>query len=140
MIEVSVCENDIVRSIKNTEYSPVRLALCRALKCDDDTLDIHKNEIKVWIYDEAYHFTYKFHTVEDEDNFNDFIDQWIIYINDESIETFEEQPFIFYLEEDYNHKLGSIQKIISNLDYDQFTDRPSSNKKNPKFRLTDDDE
>jgi hypothetical protein len=139
-VRVEVTENDIVRAIKNTELSPVRLALCRSLNCDDDSLDIHKNEIRLWIYDEADHFTYRFRTEEDRDNFNEFTDQWLVYTNDQSIESFDENPFTFDLNAESDSKTGSVLKIVSNIDYDKLTDRPSSDRKNPKFRLTDDDE
>ena len=139
VLRVEVTENDIVRAIKNTELSPVRLALCRALHCEDDTLDVQKNEIRIWIYDEADHFTYKFNTIKDKNNFNSFVDQWLIYTSDQSIESFDEYPFEFNLKRHSDDKIGSMSKIVSNIDYDQLTDRPSSDRKNPKFRLTDDD-
>lgn len=135
MIEVEVTENDIVRSIRNTKFNPLELALCKALKCEEESLDIHRDEIKVWIYDEADHFSYKFVDKENKDNFNFFMDNWLRYVEDETIESFDEQPFVFYLKENKSLQINPSYSFS----YDEFTDRPSADRKNPKFRLTDDD-
>lgn len=138
-VKVEITENDIVRCIKNVELSPVRLALCRVLKCEDERLDIHKDEIKVWLYDDSDYISYKFKYINDQTIFNDFIDEWLRYINDESIETFEEYPFTFILEEYNDSRTDSHYRIASDFAHYEFADRPSSDKKNLKFRLTDDD-
>lgn len=139
-VRIEITENDIVRCIKNTELSPIRISLCRQLKCEDDRLDIHKDEIKVWLYDDSDYISYKFKFIDDQAVFNDFMDEWLRYVNDESIETFDGDPFTFYLEE-YNYsRTDSHYRIASDFSHYEFTDRPSSDKKNLKFRLTDDDE
>ena len=141
VVKIEVTENDIVRSIKNIELSPIRLSLCRSLRCEDDRLDIHKDEIKVWLYDESDYMSYKFKSTDDQELFNDFLDQWLIYSTDESIETFDEYPFIFYLVEDKDDsRTNSHYRIAADFAYHEFADRPSADKKNLKFRLTDDDE
>jgi hypothetical protein len=141
MIKVEVTENDIIRSIKNIELSPLRLALCRALDCEDDRLDIHKDIINVWLHDDSDHISYKFNSIEDDNTFNDFMDQWLIYSTDESIEIFDQYPFTFYLVERNNDtRTNSHYRIAADFAYHEFADRPSSDKKNLKFRLTDDDE
>lgn len=139
-IIVEVKEHDIVRSIKNIEFSPVRLALCRVLNCEDDRLDIHKDEIKVWLYDDSDHFSYTFISSQEKETFNTFLDAWLRYANDDSIEIFEEYPFTFYLEKNNDSRTNSYYRIASDYAYHEFADRPSSDKKNLKFRLTDDDE
>jgi hypothetical protein len=140
-VRVHVTENDIIRSIKNIELSPIRLALCRSLRCEDDRLDIHKDEIKVWLYDDSDHLSYKFKSMEDYSTFNDFLDQWLRYSTDESIETFDAYPFSFLLmEENNDSRTNSRYRIAADFAYHEFADRPSSDKKNLKFRLTDDDE
>jgi hypothetical protein len=139
-IRVEVTEQEIVRSIKNTDLSPIRLALCKKLKCEDDRLDIHKDEIKVWLYDDSDYISYKFVSIEDQNKFNDFLQAWIRFVNDTSIETFDEYAFDFYLNTDNDLSNNSYYKIASDFEYYEFNDRPSSDKKNIKFRLTDDDE
>lgn len=139
-VRVDVTEYDIVRSLKNLELSPVRLALCKVLRCEDDRLDIHKDEIKVWLYDDSDYISYKFKSIDDQTIFNDFIDEWLRYVNDESIETFDEYPFTFYLEEYNDSRTDSHYRIAADFAHYEFADRPSSDKKNLKFRLTDDDE
>jgi hypothetical protein len=136
---VEVSENDIVRAIKNIELSPVRLALCQRLNCEDERLDIHKDEIKVWLYDDSDYRSFKFKSLQDQETFNNFLDAWLRYVGDESIEAFDEYPFTFYLEENNDSRTNSHYRIASDFAYHEFADRPSSDKKNLKFRLTDDD-
>ena len=138
-VSVEVSENDIVRAIKNIELSPIRLALCRSLRCEDARLDIHKDEIKIWLYDDSDYVSYRFKSLHDQEVFNNFLDAWIRCISDESIEIFDEYPFIFNLEESNDSRTSSHYRIASDFAYHEFSDRPSSDKKNPKFRLTDDD-
>jgi len=139
-VRVQVTENDIVRGLKNIELSPLRLSLCQSLKCEDERLDIHKDEIKVWLYDDSDYISYKFKSIEDQALFNDFLDEWLRYTSNESIETFDEYPFTFYLEEYNDSRTDSHYRIASDFAHYEFADRPSSDKKNLKFRLTDDDE
>ena len=140
-VRIDITENDIVRSIKNLELSPIILALCRSFKCEEDRLDIHKDEIKVWLHDDSDYLSYKFKSMDDCVAFNGFLDQWLIYSTNESIETFDEYPFSFLLMEQNNDsRTNSRYRIAADFAYHEFTDRPSSDKKNPKFRLTDDDE
>lgn len=139
-VKVEITENDIVRAIKNIELSPARLSLCKTLKCEDDRLDIHKDEIKVWLYDDSDYRSYTFKSLQDKETFNNFIDAWLRYASDESIEAFDEYPFTFYLEENNDSRTNSSYRIASDFAYYEFADRPSSDKKNLKFRLTDDDE
>lgn len=138
-IKVEISESDIIRAIKNMELSPVRLALCNKLRCEDERLDIHKDEIKVWLYDDSDYISYKFNSLEDQYAFNYFLDEWIRYSTDKSIETFDENPLTFYLEECNDSRTDSHYRIASDFAHYEFTDRPSSDRKNPKFRLTDDD-
>jgi hypothetical protein len=116
-VRVDVTEYDIVRSLKNLELSPVRLALCKVLRCEDDRLDIHKDEIKVWLYDDSDYISYKFKSIDDQTIFNDFIDEWLRYVNDESIETFDEYPFTFYLEEYNDSRTDSHYRIAADFSH-----------------------
>jgi hypothetical protein len=139
MIEVKITENDIVRAIKSHKESPYEIALCRVLNCELDRLDIKRDQIKLWLFDDSDYASFDFATDEDKENFIWFKDQWDAFNSDPNLE-FEEDPLTFFLEENSDPRTESRYWTATSVDFSQFTDRPSSDKKNPKFRLTDDDE
>lgn len=135
MIRVDITENDIVKSIKTNKSSPYEIALCRVLKCEQDRLDIKQKNIKLWFYDDSDYALFLFCNENDEYNFNLFKDRWESFARNETNE-FLEEPLSFNIYTNNDQKKWAATSVKFN----QFLDRPSSDKKNLKFRLTDDDD
>jgi IS30 family transposase len=93
---INVTQGDIVRAIRNTKYSPLQIAASRAIGRDIDTIDVNRDKIYCWIYDDSDYISYNYDT-KDISTISDFIDCWEDYkeYNDE----FKESPFNFTVEE-----------------------------------------
>jgi len=130
MIEVHITENDIVKAIKNTSLTPYGIALCRAFNCSLEQIEIKNRHINVWLNDDSSYIAFEFSTKEDRYLFEYFKDKWEEFFESDS-EEFLESPIKILLD-------GDDEAL--KVDCTRFIDRPSADKKNPKFRLTDDDE
>lgn len=140
MITVEVTEKDILDCIHSLRYSPLEVATARALNVDVDRVEVKNNKVVVWMYDDSDYIAYNYSDEESYLDVDDFINEWAAFIEDESIEEFLSSPFSFTLEENHDPRTESRHWAASSLDYEQFADRPSSDKKNSRFRLTDDDD
>lgn len=92
-IEIQVTENDILKSIKNTKYSPMHHAAARHLKEPIDTIDIQKHAILIWNSDDSDYKSYKYEDV-DIKNVKLFLEEWED-LNNNYIENFCSSPFVF---------------------------------------------
>jgi hypothetical protein len=129
MIEVHITENDIVKAIKNTSLTPYGIALCRVFSCSLEQIEIKNRHINVWLNDDSSYVAFEFSTKEDRYLFEYFKDKWEEFFESDS-EEFLESPIKIFLD-------GDDEAL--KVDCTRFIDRPSADKKNPKFRLTDDD-
>lgn len=140
MIRVEITENDIKNALNTLRYSPIELATARSLNVELERLEVKLDEVIVWMYDDSDYASYKYADEESYIDVYDFIQEWELFIEDETIEDFSVKPFTFDLEEKNDPRTESRHWAATSIDYSEFADRPSSDKKNLKFRLTDDDE
>jgi len=140
MITVEVTELIIDDCIKTLRNSPLEVAAAQALNVDIDRVEVKLNEVVVWMHDDSDYIIYKYADEESYLDAYDFINEWEVFMQDESIEEFLASPFSFNLEDNHDPRTESRHWAASSLDYEQFADRPSSDKKNSRFRLTDDDD
>jgi hypothetical protein len=129
MIEVNITENDIIKAIKHNSLTPSEIALCRAFNCSLEQIEIKNSHINVWLNDDSSYVSFEFSTKDDRYLFEYFEDKWEEFCESGS-EEFLERPIKIYLD-------GDDEAL--KIDCTRFIDRPSADKKNPKFRLTDDD-
>ena len=92
-------------------------------------IEIKNSHINVWLNDDSSYVSFEFSTKDDRYLFEYFEDKWEEFCESES-EEFLERPIKIYLD-------GDDEAL--KIDCTRFIDRPSADKKNPKFRLTDDD-
>ena len=139
-ITVDVTENDIEQAIKTLRNSPLEIAAARALKVDLRRLEVKLDEVIVWMYDDSYYVAYNY---QDEDSYvdvYDFINEWELFTEDKNMQEFAAKPITFTLEKKHDPRTDSRYWAATSLDPSEFNDRPSSDKKNSRNRLTKDDE
>lgn len=94
---INVTQGDIVRCLRNPKYSPLQIAAARATGRDIDTVDVNKDSLYCWIYDDGDYILY---TYEDKDleTIGEFIELWEEYKYSD-LENFDGKPFNFNVEE-----------------------------------------
>lgn len=90
-------ESDIVRSVKNTKYSPLQSLAARYFKEDPDNVDITKDSILIWNDEINDYKSYRYCT-EDIEKINNFIDEWNDFL-DKYVEDFVLEPIVFCVEQ-----------------------------------------
>ncbi|NDD84172.1 hypothetical protein EB118_19760 [bacterium] len=93
MIKLEMSESDIIRAIKNTQYSPLQYLASRFFKQDIRDIDVGSDCIVIWEYEADDYISYRY-CEEDISLVDTFITEWQDYI-DCHIEDFTLQPISF---------------------------------------------
>ena len=96
-IKLEMSESDIIRAIKNTKKSPLDYLAARHFKQDVENIDVQKDSILIWEYDDSDFISYKY-CVEDIDLVSTFIDEWHDFV-DNYTDDFSLSPITFCVEE-----------------------------------------
>jgi hypothetical protein len=97
MIKLEMHESDIIRAIKNTQYSPIQYLASRFFKQDLRDIDVGSDCIVIWEYEADDYISYKY-CKEDIENVKNFIDAWEDF-KDNKTEDFVENALTFCVEE-----------------------------------------
>lgn len=92
-VEINVTEADIIRSIKNLQYSPIEYAAARVLKETVDNVEVKTDSIIVWNNDDSDYYSYVYKN-EYLDKVRIFLEEWNDF-KDEIIIEFSSEPFTF---------------------------------------------
>ena len=138
---IEITEADINHAY-NSDYSPLQIAASRVLKVDKERIEVKPRELLVWMYDDSDYVLYKY----DEDSYvkvYDFINEWELvvegYTDDDGAVKFEGDLISFNIEVENDTGTHSNHWSGASLDFSGFADEFDSDKKNLKFRLTDDE-
>ncbi len=96
-IKLEMLESDIVRSMKNTQNSPIQLLASRHFKEDSRNIEVDYDSIVIWNDEINDYHSYKYCT-EDIETVRIFLDEWHDY-SDEILEDFCGSPISFCVEE-----------------------------------------
>jgi hypothetical protein len=96
-IELKMSESDIVRSVKNTKYSPIQLLAARYFKEDSRNVEADYDKIFIWNDEINDYHSYRYCT-EDISNAKDFLDHWYDYV-DGYLTDFDSDPLYFCVEQ-----------------------------------------
>ena len=145
MIDKTTIEvtNKHVNSAYNSNYNPLEIAVAEVLKIDIDRVEVKRDKLFVWMYDDSDYVLYKY----DEESYvkvYDFINEWEIvtdsYTDEDGAVPFEGDLISFNIEVDNDTGTHSNHWHGASLDFSGFADElDAHNKKNLKFRLTDDE-
>jgi hypothetical protein len=144
MIDKTTIEvtNKHVNSAYNSNYNPLEIAVAEVLKIDIDRVEVKRDKLFVWMYDDSDYVLYKY----DEESYvkvYDFINEWEIvtdsYTDEDGAVPFEGDLISFNIEVDNDTGTHSNHWSGASLDFSGFSDEPDTHKKNLKFRLTDDE-
>ena len=141
MKTIEVTKSDIEESYKDARYSPLERAAARELSMDLERIEVRRDHMYVWLYDDSDYMLYKY----DEESYikvYDFLNEWQLVLQgmEDGIPTkFEGDLIPFNIEVDNDTRTHSNHWHGASLDFSGITDEPNSHKKNLKFRLTDDD-
>jgi hypothetical protein len=138
---VEVTKNDI-NSAYNSDFSPLQIAASKALNMDVDRIEVKRDKLFVWMYDDSDYVLYKY----DEDSYvkvYDFINEWEIvtdsYTDEDGAVPFEGDLISFNIEVDHDTGTHSNHWHGASIDSSWIADESDLHKKNLKFRLTDDE-
>ena len=130
-----------INSAYNSNYSPLEIATSEALKIDVDRVEVKHDKVYVWMYDDSDYMLYTY----DEESYvkvYDFLNEWQLVLQgvEDGIPTkFEGDLISFNIEVDNDTRTHSNHWHGASLDFSGFADEFDSDKKNLKFRLTDDE-
>ena len=96
-IKIEMNEGDIIRSMKNNQYSPIQLCSSRAFKDLPQNIEVNFDSIIVWNDEINDYHSYKY-CVEDIDKIKFFLDEWLDYSGGE-LEEFCASPISFCVEQ-----------------------------------------
>jgi hypothetical protein len=96
-IKVEMLEGDIVRAMKNNQYSPMQLCVSRALKDNPGNIEAGYGSIILWNDDINDYYSY-IYCVEDIEVVKMFLDEWNDYANGDLVD-FCSAPIVFCIEE-----------------------------------------
>lgn len=139
-VTVDVTENDIEQAIKTLRHSPLEIATSRALRVETERLEVKLDEVIVWMYDDSDYVAYNYKDDQSHVNVYDFINEWELFTEDNTMEQFMAKPISFNLEKKHDPRTDSRYWAATSFDSGEFTDRPNPDKKNSRNRLTKDDE
>jgi len=97
MIKLNMIESDIIRAMKNLQYSPLHYLSSRYFKKDIRDIDIGNDSIVIWDEDTDDYKSYRY-CAEDINTVIPFIDEWQDYI-DNKTNDFTLSPISFCVEE-----------------------------------------
>jgi len=139
---IEVTDSDI-NNAYNSNYSPLQIAASRVIKVDCERIEIKPKELLVWMYDDSDYILYKY---PDEDSYvqiYDFINEWELvldgYTDEDGAVKFEGDLISFNIEVDNDTRTHTNHWHEASIDSSWNADESSSDKKNLKFRLTDDE-
>jgi hypothetical protein len=92
-VEINITEADIIRSIKNLQYSPIEYAAARTLKENVDNVEVKTDCIIIWNEDDSDYESY-IYSDEYLDKVRLFIEEWWDF-KDNIIDEFCGEPFDF---------------------------------------------
>lgn len=145
MIDIATIEitDKHINSAYNSSYTPLEIAVAQSLKIDVDRVEVRRDKIYIWMYDDSDYVLYKY---PDEDSYvkvYDFINEWELvvdgYTSEDGAFNFEGDLISFNIEVDNDTRTHTNHWSGASLDFSGFTDESDSHKKNLKFRLTDDE-
>lgn len=96
-IRVDMNEGDIVRAMKNNEYSPLQLCVSKVLKDVPSNIEITYDSVILWDDEINDYNSYKYCT-EDIETVRLFLDEWYDYAGANSLE-FCAGPISFCIEQ-----------------------------------------
>jgi len=96
-IELQMSESDIVRCMKNTQYSPIQLLAARHFKEDIKNVEVTNDCIVIWDDSINDYDSYRYCT-EDINIIIPFIDEWADYV-DGHLTDFVLEPISFCVEQ-----------------------------------------
>lgn len=96
-IKLEMSESDIVRSMKNTEYSPIQLLASRNFKEQPKDVEVNYDSIVIWDDSIDDYRSYKY-CKEDINNIKLFLDEWHDYADGYLID-FALEPISFCIEQ-----------------------------------------
>ena len=138
---VEVTDSDI-NNAYNSDFSPLQIAASRVLDIDLERIEVKRDKLFVWMYDDSDYVLYKY----DEESYvkvYDFLNEWDLvidgYTDEDGAFPFEGDLISFNIEVDNDTRTHSNHWHGASLDFSGFTDEFDSHKKNLKFRLTDDE-
>ena len=131
-----------VNSTSHAKFSPLEIAVAEALNIDTERVEVKHDKVYVWMYDDSDYMLYTY----DEKSYvsvYDFLNEWQIVTQgvEDGIPTkFEGDLISFNMEMDNDTGTHSNNWHGASLDFSGFADElDAHNKKNLKFRLTDDE-
>ena len=138
---IEITETDI-NSAYNSDFSPLQIAVSKVLKIDCERIEVNPKELLVWMYDDSDYILYKY----DEESYvkvYDFINEWELvldgYTDEDGAVKFEGDLISFNIEVDNDTRTHTNHWHEASIDSSWNADESSSDKKNLKFRLTDDE-
>ena len=138
-VTVEVTENDIIVAVNNMKESPLDIAVARHLKIDMQRIEVKLDDVLVWMYDDSDYVQYKYTDEESYIDVYDFLQEWELFMEDESMEEFTMKPFNFGLEKKHDPRTESRHWATTSFDYSEFSDVETHDKKKLRKRLTDDE-
>lgn len=132
-----------INSAYNSNYSPLEIAVSESLKIDVDRVEVKRDKVYIWMYDDSDYMLYKY---ADEDSYvkvYDFINEWELvldgYTDEDGAVKFEGDLISFNIEVDNDTRTHTNHWHEASIDSSWNANESSSYKKNLKFRLTDDE-
>jgi hypothetical protein len=136
-----VTKSDI-DSAYNSDFSPLQIAASRVLNIDIERIEVKPDKLYVWMYDDSDYVLYKY----DEESYvkvYDFLNEWELvvdgYTDENGAFPFEGDLISFNIEVDNDTRTHSNHWHGASVDSSWDADESDLQKKNIKFRLTDDE-
>jgi hypothetical protein len=95
--KIEMSEADIVRSMKNNQYSPMQICVSRVFRDTPDNIDINYDSIIIWNDEINDYDSYKY-CVEDIEKVKIFLDEWHDYASS-ILDEFCASPISFCVEQ-----------------------------------------
>jgi len=130
-----------VNNINHATVSPLEVATAEILNVDLDRVEVKHDKVFIWMYDDSDYILYKY----DEESYvkvYDFLNEWQLVLQgvEDGIPTqFEGDLISFNIEVENDTRTHSNHWHGASVDFSGLSDESDSNKKNLKFRLTDDE-
>tara|TARA_Y100000389_G_C17288368_1_gene426678 strand:- start:225 stop:662 length:438 start_codon:yes stop_codon:yes gene_type:complete len=131
-----------INNAYNSNYNPLEIAVAESLNIDVDRVEVKRNKVYIWMYDDSDYALYKY----DEESYvkvYDFLNEWQLvtngYTDEDGAFPFEGDLISFNIEVDNDTGTHSNNWHGASLDFSGFADEFDEHKKNLKFRLTDDE-
>lgn len=96
-IKIDMNEGDIVRAMKNNQYSPMQLCSAKVLKDIPSNVEVNYDSVIIWNDEINDYYSYKY-CVEDIEKVKIFLDEWYDY-EAGNLEEFCASPISFCVEQ-----------------------------------------